>query len=51
MLSVEGLNYLVFALVHVTAQRIGPEFMAEVLSFAEQIRGEREVGISIERDM
>lgn len=50
LLSVEGLNYLTTALLYATAQRMGPEFMGEVLEMAEHLRGEREVTISFTRD-
>jgi len=50
LLTVEGLNYLTTAFLTVTAQRMGPEFMADVLELAENLRAEREVGISFTRD-
>jgi hypothetical protein len=45
LLSVEGLNYLTTALLYVTAKRMGPEFLGEVIALAEHMRGEREVAI------
>jgi len=51
LLSVEGLNYVVTALLYVTAQRMGDDFMTEVLDFAELLRGEREVGTAYNRDV
>lgn len=50
LLTVEGLNYLTTALLYLTAQRMGPEFMPEVLEMAEGLRAEREVGIAFTRD-
>lgn len=50
LLSVEGLNYLTTALLYVTAQRMGPEFMREVLEMAEHLRSDRELGIAYWRD-
>jgi hypothetical protein len=50
LLTVEGLNYLTTALLYATAQRMGPEFMGEVLEMAEHLRGEREVTIGYSRD-
>lgn len=50
LLSVEGLNYLTTALLYLTARRMGPEFMGEVLEMAEVLRGEREVTIGYSRD-
>jgi len=50
LLTVEGLNYLTTALLYATAQRMGPEFMREVLDMAEHLRGEREVTIGYSRD-
>lgn len=50
LLTVEGLNYLTTALLYATAQRMGPEFMAEVMEMAEHLRGEREVTIGLSRD-
>lgn len=50
LLSVEGLNYLTTALLYLTAQRMGPEFMGEVLEMAEVLRGEREVTIGLSKD-
>ncbi len=50
LLSVEGLNYLTTALLYMTAQRMGPEFMAEVLEMAEHLRADREVRIAYTSD-
>lgn len=50
LLTVEGLNYLTTALLYVTARRMGPEFMGEVMAVAERMRGEREVAIAYHRD-
>jgi len=50
LLTVEGLNYLTTAFLAVTAQRMGPEFMGEVMELAESLRAEREVGIAFHRD-
>lgn len=50
LLSVEGLNYLTTALLYLTSQRMGPEFMPEVLEMAEHLRAEREVRIGFTRD-
>lgn len=50
LLTVEGLNYLTTALLYKTAERMGPEFMAEVLEMAELLRSDREVRISLTRD-
>lgn len=50
LLTVEGLNYLTTALLYMTAQRMGPEFMPEVLEMAEHLRAEREIGIAYSRD-
>jgi hypothetical protein len=49
-LTVEGLNYLTTALLYLTAERMGPEFMGDVLEFAENLRAERELGIAFTRD-
>jgi hypothetical protein len=50
LLTVEGLNYLTTALLYATAQRMGPEFMSEVVKMAEHLRYEREAAISFITD-
>ena len=49
-LTVEGLNYLTTALLYATAQRMGPEFMGEVMEMADHLRAEREVTIALNAD-
>ena len=50
LLTVEGLNYLVAALLVVGDRRLGGRFSRDVLDLAKQFQAERQVVVSFNED-
>jgi hypothetical protein len=50
LMTLEGLNYLVAALLVVGNKRLGDDFGREVLTMAQQLQAERQVVIAFHED-